>query len=88
MPVLYADPWNPEFGMGYDAALEDSPLPRADPFVESTDWSRPLTASSAGPEPVWFVDGVRRVDLRILADEGERRVPRAVRLLRRGGGPV
>jgi hypothetical protein len=75
MPVLHADPWNPEFGMGYDAALEDSPLPRADPFVESTDWSRPLSASSAGPEPVWFVDGVRRVDLRILADEGERRVP-------------
>jgi hypothetical protein len=75
MVVLRADPWSPEFGMGFEAPLEESPLPRSDPSVETGDWSAPLTPSPAQGGPVWFVDGVRRVDLRLLADDGARRVP-------------
>jgi len=75
MVVLRADPWTPEFGMGFEAPLEESPLPRSDPSVETEDWSAPLSPGPASAGPVWFVDGVRRVDLRLLADDGGRRVP-------------
>src|SRR6266550_20313 len=75
MLVLRADPWAPEYGMGFEAVeeLPEETLPRADPFVESEDWSHPRTPSVAPPAEVWFVDGVRRVDLRLVADEGGRR---------------
>src|SRR5439155_23169110 len=64
-----------EYGMGFEAAeeLPEETLPRADPFVESEDWSHPRTPSVAPPAEVWFVDGVRRVDLRLVADDGARR---------------
>jgi hypothetical protein len=75
MVVLRADPWSPEYGMGFEPAFEESPLPRADPTVETEDWSAPITPPPAAPRPLWFVDGVRRVDLRLLADEGDLRVP-------------
>src|SRR2546428_7882804 len=61
--------------MGFERAFEESPLPRADPTVETEDWSAPIAPPPAVPGPLWFVDGVRRVDLRLLADEGERRGP-------------
>jgi hypothetical protein len=76
MPLLRADPWDPEFGMGFQAATEEASASGADPFVETEDWSTPLSpADAAEITPLWFVDGVRRVDLRLVADEGERRVP-------------
>ena len=76
MLVLRADPWAPEYGMGFEAAVEETArdtLPHADPFVETEDWSRPFSPAPAAPEPVWFVDGVRRVELRLVADDGPRR---------------
>src|SRR6266550_2355263 len=75
MVVLRADPWSPEYGMGFDIGPEESPLPLVDPFVESEDWSVALVPALAEPCAVWFVDGVRRVELRLLADDGRRRVP-------------
>jgi len=75
MLVLRADPWSAEFGMGYEAVAEETPLPASDPYVETTDWSRPLTPSVRRTEPVWFVDGVRRVEVRVVADHDGRRVP-------------
>jgi hypothetical protein len=65
----------PDYGMGFDVSVEESPLPQADPFVETQDWSAPIHPAPAPPDPLWFVDGVRRVDLRVLAEEGDRRVP-------------
>ncbi len=75
MVVLRADPWTPEYGMGFEPSFEESSLPRADPTVETEDWSVPLAPPPASPGPMWFVDGVRRVELRLLADDGGRRVP-------------
>ena len=76
MPLLRADPWDPEFGMGFQAAAEEPSAARADPFVETEDWSTPLSPKQDPVTiPLWFVDGVRRVDLRLLAEEGDRRVP-------------
>jgi len=75
MVVLRADPWAPEFGTGFEAPLDEPPYPMADPFVETRDWSAPLSPAPRHAGEVLFVDGVRRVELRLLADEGDRRVP-------------
>jgi uncharacterized protein len=74
--VLRADPWRPDHGMGFEAAVEEEPAARASPFVEREDWSEPVSAEGReDPGPVWFVDGVRRVDVRLIADADGRRVP-------------
>jgi hypothetical protein len=71
--VLRADPWSPDYGMGYDGAGQEEPAAEVDASVETADWSRPLPVSL--PEcPVWFVDGVRRVELRLVAEEEGKRV--------------
>jgi hypothetical protein len=75
MVVLRADPWSPEYGVGFEAPSEESPLPQADPFVETSDWSVGRSPAAAPPPEVWFVDGVRRVELRLLAEDGQRTVP-------------
>jgi uncharacterized protein len=72
--TLRADPWSPEYGMGFQASLDEPPR-RADPFVETSDWSRPVRPHGEGPRCVWFVDGVRRIDVRLIAENGSRRVP-------------
>jgi uncharacterized protein len=70
--VLRADPWTPDHGMGFEAVLDEPPA-RAEPFVETEDWDHPI-APEAGPDgPVWFVDGVRRVEQRLVASEDGRR---------------
>src|SRR6266516_5245997 len=75
MLVLRADPWSADYGMGYEAVAEEAALPPSDPLVESADWSRPVAPPPVEPGPVWFVDGVRRVELRVVADREGRRVP-------------
>jgi uncharacterized protein len=75
MLSLRADPWIPDFGMGYQARLDETPA-RADPLVETEDWSVPITQRTVEPGTVWFVDGVRRVELRLIAgDEHGRHAP-------------
>jgi hypothetical protein len=72
MLALRADPWTPDHGMGFEAR-PDEPPGRAEPFVETDDWSRPLVPEPAESGPVWFIDGVRRVDQRLIATDGDRR---------------
>jgi hypothetical protein len=60
--------------MGFEARLDETPA-SADPDVETADWSNPIQPSEPEPCPVWFVDGVRRVELRVLADDDGRRAP-------------
>ena len=73
MVSLRADPWMPEYGMGFEIATEESPGP-VDPFVETDDWTR---GRSGVPRDgaLWFVDGVRRVELRVQASDGDRHAP-------------
>src|SRR5438876_8695412 len=43
--VLRADPWAPEYGMGFDAAGQDEPAAQVDAAVEASDWSGPIPSS-------------------------------------------
>ena len=73
MLVLKADPWLPDYGMGFDVDLDDEPA-AVDVFVESDDWSTPRTPVPGGSrQPVTFVDGVRRAEIRLIADLDGRR---------------
>src|SRR5437870_13061911 len=74
MLTLRADPWMPEYGMGFDVRVDEPPSV-VDPFVESEDWSQPRPAIPAKREPVLFIDGIRRIELRLVADADGRRVP-------------
>lgn len=60
--------------MGFEVRFEETPA-SADPSVETDDWSRPVVPGAAEAGPAWFVDGVRRVELRVIADEDGRRAP-------------
>jgi hypothetical protein len=71
---LRADPWSPDHGMGFEARLDETPA-SADTSVETEDWSRAIACGPAQQRTVWFVDGVRRIELRVLADEDGRRAP-------------
>jgi hypothetical protein len=48
MLVLRADPWMPEYGMGFDVDSDVAP-PSIDPSVETDNWTDPrmLVAESA-----------------------------------------
>ncbi len=73
MLTLRADPWTPDYGMGFEARLGEVPA-QADPEVETSDWSAPVSPPVPEPGVIWFVDGVRRVELRVLAEEDGARV--------------
>lgn len=73
MPVLRADPWDADYGMGFAPVVDETPA-HADPFVETADWAGPIRPGPAELGSLWFVDGVRRVDLRLVAIDGERQV--------------
>lgn len=60
--------------MGFEARLDETPA-SADPDVETSDWSRPFSPGEHPDTPVSFVDGVRRVEMRVLADEEGVRAP-------------
>jgi len=68
MLALRADPWTPDHGMGFEATAEETPA-TADPSVETSDWSAPLRPAEPEPGTVWFVDGVRRVEVRLIASD-------------------
>ena len=74
MLVLRADPWLPEYGMGFDVAIDEEPPEHVDPFVETDDWSRGLPGAPRAAV-LWFVDGVRRIELRVQASDGRRTGP-------------
>ncbi|MFL5735831.1 MAG: DNA double-strand break repair nuclease NurA [Actinomycetota bacterium] len=75
LPVrLRADPWAPDHGMGFEA-VTDEIAPRVDPAVETADWSLPRSLGAVEECPLHFVDGVRRVELRLIAEQQGRRVP-------------
>ena len=73
MLTLRVDPWAPDRGMGFEASAEETPA-TADPNVETADWSAPRSVPElAEPGLLYFVDGVRRIELRLVVDDGEHR---------------
>ena len=75
MVSLRADPWTPAYGMGLEAAVTEEPALPVDHSVETGDWSTPISPPPADPCPLVFIDGVRRVDVRLWAEDEGRQVP-------------
>lgn len=69
------DPWDPGYGMGFDAANPDEDEAAvADADVETSDWSTAKRPEPEAAEPVVaFVDGVRRIEVRLIAEEEQTR---------------
>jgi len=76
MPALHIDPWDPGYGMGFDASdVDEAPQP-VQPHVETTDWTTPIAPGPPQDEgPVMFIDGVRRIEARLIASEAGARAP-------------
>jgi len=70
MPLtLKIDPWNP----AYESALQldelAGPPETVDATVETSDWSAPPAAvPEPRPETIVFIDGVQRIDIRVIGD--------------------
>jgi uncharacterized protein len=77
MLALRIDPWDPGYGMGFDAAETDEVPQVVSPYVETQDWSQPIAPASSAAEggPVVFIDGVRRIEARLIATDGDARAP-------------
>jgi hypothetical protein len=73
MVQLKADPWDPASGAGAEAPFEEVDAPVVDPDVETTRWSHPIVPEPQPGGPVTFVDGVMRIDLRVMAHDADRR---------------
>ncbi|MEO8230520.1 MAG: hypothetical protein ABI628_12265 [Chloroflexota bacterium] len=75
MVTLRADPWSPDYGGDVEATLAagEGTKIQVDPTIETADWSRAIVPVAGPPGPLIFVDGVRRVDMRVLAEDGGRR---------------
>ena len=69
MAKLYVEGWAPEYGSAYetDAALADAE--KVDETVEVAGAWEPLPGQDDGVEVVAFVDGVRRIDARLILDD-------------------
>lgn len=74
MLSLRADPWTPDYGMGFEAAGEETPA-TAEPSIETEDWTSAIVPKEGEVGTVWFVDGVRRVEMRLVADDQGQRAP-------------
>ena len=63
------------FAADYDAAIQvteaEEPSASVDVRVERADWQPVRPPSTPGPERVFFIDGVRRVEHRLLVDSDE-----------------
>jgi uncharacterized protein len=75
MVTLRADPWSPDYGGDVEATLAASEGTeiQVDPTIETADWSQPLEPTTTPGGPLLFVDGVRRVERRVMAEDAGRR---------------
>ena len=69
MPRMFVEGWAPEYGAPFDPDEQLVPAEGTiDTSVERTDWE-PLEGVDDGCATIAFVDGVRRVDARLLLDD-------------------
>ena len=78
MARLKIDPWQPEYGAQAEIGLSISELPEStvqiEPNIETGDWGQPRTPSpDLGRPPFVFIDGVRRIDCRLVVEDGDKR---------------
>lgn len=67
---LAVEPWDPEFGPSFQAAMLEPSDATVDAGVEVTpDAWKPLSSNAAPASTVVFVDGVRRIDARVWITE-------------------
>ncbi|MPZ23808.1 MAG: hypothetical protein GEU28_09730 [Dehalococcoidia bacterium] len=74
MPRLRFDPWEPDYGTSDLLDAEDAPAPTVDASVEASEWEA-LTPASSERREVCFIDGVRRVEMHLVAEDDERTAP-------------
>lgn len=71
LAALRLDPWPPEYDSAIQFADFDESNPgTVDPTVETADWKPVFPGEGTDYEELCFVDGVRRVEARLLADSG------------------
>jgi len=69
MARMFVEGWAPEYGAPFDPDEQMAPAEGTiDPTVELTDWE-PLEGVDDGIDQIGFVDGVRRIDARLLLDD-------------------
>jgi hypothetical protein len=69
MARMFVEGWAPEYGAPFDPDEQLAPAEGTiDATVELSDWE-PLEGADDGCDLVAFVDGVRRVDARLLVDD-------------------
>ena len=69
MARMFVEGWAPEYGAPFDPDEQLAPAEGTiDATVEMTDWE-PLEGADDGVDRIAFVDGVRRVDARLLIDD-------------------
>jgi len=74
--LLRVDPWDPEYGASIELDTELEPAAGLDLTVETAGPWAPIPAVARTSVPCCaFIDGVRRIDVRLFAEEGDLSVP-------------
>jgi hypothetical protein len=72
---LRLDPWPAEYASALQIGeFQDEPADEIDYSVEGREWMAVEPASVRRPEPLHFVDGVLRVDARVILDDQSDRI--------------
>src|SRR2546426_8782099 len=75
MPLtLRLDPWQPPYDSALQLEEDDEGDVTVDAFVETRDWQSLVPEYRARPETMVFVDGVQRVETRLIGEEDGRLV--------------
>jgi hypothetical protein len=76
---LRLDPWPAEYGSSFEIdEFEPESAGKVETDVEGIGWSAVEPRPRARPAPIHFVDGVRRVEARIILDDESGRVIRGL----------
>ncbi len=74
MPLsLRIDPWNPAYESALHLEEDEAIVPASvDPFVESDQWAPVAPEPASRPDTIVFVDGVQRVETRLIGEDDGR----------------
>lgn len=72
---LYVEGWAPEYGSPYEADDDLAAPDKVDEGVEVAGRWQPIPGTDDGVDGVAFVDGVRRIDARLMLETAEGPVP-------------